>query len=46
MRKFIITVLATTSLLAMASAANAGYWWNGTYYPSCFYNAWGVYVCF
>jgi hypothetical protein len=46
MRKFIMTALVASSLLAVASAANAGYWWNGIYYPTCFWNAWGDYVCY
>jgi hypothetical protein len=44
MRKFIIGALAATSLVAVASAAQAGYWWNGFYYPSCYYTVWGT-VC-
>jgi hypothetical protein len=44
MRKFIVAAVAAASLLAVASAANAGYWLGGIYYPTCFYNVYG-YVC-
>ena len=46
MRKLIVTVLVATSLLGAASVANAGYWINGIYYPVCYWNAWGNYVCY
>jgi hypothetical protein len=46
MRKFIVAAVAATSFLAAASAANAGYWWNGLYYPTCFWNAFGQYFCY
>jgi hypothetical protein len=32
MRKLIVAAIAAASLLAAASAANAGYWINGIYY--------------
>jgi len=46
MRKAIIATLAATSLLAAVSAAHAGYWWGGVYYPTCIWNAWGNYICY
>jgi hypothetical protein len=45
MRKCIVAAVAAASFLAAASAANAGYWWNGIYYCTWFYNAYGVPVC-
>jgi hypothetical protein len=44
MRNFIIAALAATSLLAAASAANAGYWFGGVYFPTCVYTIYGP-VC-
>ena len=46
MRNIIISTVAIASLLALSSAANAGYWLNGIYYPTCFWNSYGQYVCF
>lgn len=46
MRKFVLTAIAAASVVAATSAAHAGYWWNGIYYPICYWNAWGVYVCY
>jgi len=46
MRKLIISTIAIASLLAVSSVANAGYWWNGVYYPWCFWNWLGQYVCY
>jgi hypothetical protein len=46
MRKLIISTIALTSLLAVSSVANAGYWLNGVYYPWCFWNWLGQYVCY
>jgi hypothetical protein len=44
MRKFIVAALAAASLLAAASAANAGYFrWDGVYIPTCVYNLYGYY---
>jgi len=44
MRKLIVAAVAATSFLLAASAANAGYWWNGFYYPTCVYTIYGP-VC-
>jgi hypothetical protein len=44
MRKLIVAAVAATSFLFAASAANAGYWWNGFYYPTCVYTIYGP-VC-
>jgi hypothetical protein len=46
MRKIIISTIAIASLLAVSSVANAGYWWNGVYYPTCFVNWLGQVICF
>ena len=44
MRKLIVAAFAATSFFFAASAANAGYWWNGFYYPTCVYTIYGP-VC-
>src|SRR5262249_38767246 len=44
MRKLIVAAVAATSFFLAASAANAGYWWNGFYYPTCVYTIYGP-VC-
>jgi hypothetical protein len=46
MRTFLISTLALASVLAVSSAANAGYWLYGVYYPVCYWNWFGQYVCF
>jgi hypothetical protein len=35
MRNLIIVTFAAASLLAAASVAKAGSWWNGAYFPPC-----------
>jgi hypothetical protein len=45
MRKILFSALAAASILTTATAANAGYWWNGIYYPTCYWTAWGQYYC-
>jgi hypothetical protein len=37
MRKVIISAVAIASILAAATTANAGYWVNGIYVPTCGY---------
>jgi hypothetical protein len=46
MRKLIISAVATASILTVATAANAGYWFAGVYYPYCFVNWYGYWVCY
>jgi hypothetical protein len=45
MRKIIVAAVAAASLLAAASAANAGVWINGIYYCTWGYNVFGAPGC-
>ena len=40
MRKIILATVTAASLLSLATAANAGYWYP-TYIPSCVYTIYG-----
>jgi hypothetical protein len=50
MRRLFIVAVAAASILAAVSAANAGYWFNGVYLPSCYWlpveKGPPVYVCY
>jgi hypothetical protein len=45
MRKIIIATLAAASLFGAVSAANAGYWVNGYYIPTCYFSPYYGYIC-
>ena len=52
MKKAIKTSLAVAisafglTVSSITNAAEAGYWWGGGYYPTCYWDYWGNYFCY